>query len=111
MKKLTRRLAILLPLALCIVFAAAVTTEAAGVKKPAKVKSVKASSVTTTKGTISYKKVSGAKGYQIQYSTKSSMKPAKTVKTTETEKILTGLKVNTAYYVRVRAYNTSSKKM
>lgn len=110
MKKLTRFLAVMLALTLLFTLSAPLTADAATVKKPVKVTSVKASSVTTTKATISYKKATRAKGYQIQYSTKSSMKSAKTVKTTKLKKTLTGLKSNTAYYVRVRAYNTSSKK-
>ena len=105
MKKL---LAVVPVLVLCFIMT--VTVEAATVKKPAKVTSVKASSVTATKTTIRYKKATRAKGYQIRYSTKSNMKSSKTVKTTKTKKTLTGLKANTTYYVRVRAYNTVKKK-
>lgn len=53
------------------------------------------------------KKVSGADGYQIQYSTKSNMKSAKNVsssKTTTISKLSKGKK----YYVRVKAYKKDS---
>lgn len=110
MKKITKTLIVMLTLALCFTIATPVTAEAATVKKPAKVTSVKKSTATATSIKVTYKKASRAKGYQVQYSTKSNMKSAKTVKTKKTSATISKLKANTTYYIRVRAYNTSSKK-
>lgn len=110
MKKITKTLIVMLTLALCFTIATPVTAEAATVKKPAKVTSVKKSTATATSIKVTYKKASRAKGYQVQYSTKSNMKSAKTVKTKKTSATISKLKANEAYYIRVRAYNTSSKK-
>lgn len=79
----------------------------------AKVKSVKVSG-SSKKIKVSWKKISGVSGYQIQYSTSKkfkksktvSVKKAKTVKTT----IKKGLKKGKKYYVRVRAYKTVNGK-
>lgn len=58
---------------------------------------------------VSFKKVSGAKGYQILYATNSKFtKGKKNVSTKLTSKTLTKLKKGTTYYVKVRAYKTDS---
>lgn len=57
---------------------------------------------------VAVAKVSGAKGYQIRYSTKSSMKSAKAVKLTSTSTSVTSLTKNKTYYVQVRAYKLDS---
>ena len=56
-------------------------------------------------------KVSGAKKYQVQYSTKSSFKGAKTKTIKKTTYKITKLKKKKKYYVRVRAvkYNLSGE--
>lgn len=56
---------------------------------------------------VSWKKVSGADGYQISYAAKSNFKKAKKV-TVGSKSVLTvkKLKANKKYYVRVRAYKT-----
>lgn len=59
--------------------------------------------------TVSYKKITGATGYQIQYATKSNFSGAKTAKATTLSKAFT-LKAKTKYYVRVRAYRTEKGK-
>ena len=73
-----------------------------------KVKSVSAKS----KGfKVSWNKLSGAKGYQIQYSTSSDFKNAKkiTVSGNKTfSKTVKNLKGKKKYFVRVRAYKTKS---
>jgi len=56
--------------------------------------------------TAKWKKQTGVDYYEIQYSTKASMKNAKTVKVygeDNISKTITGLKSKTKYYVRVRA--------
>ena len=60
--------------------------------------------------TVTWKKqTSQTTGYQIQYSTSSNFKNAKTVtisKNSSTKKTVTGLKSGKKYYVRVRTYKT-----
>ena len=72
------------------------------VKKPAKV------NYTAKKKAIrvSIKKVSGATGYQIQYSTKSNFKGAKSVTVSRKKASTTIKKLSSKkkYYVRVRSY-------
>lgn len=82
---------------------------AAQVKVPsvAKVKSLKAKAG-SKKLTITWKKVSGAAGYQLQVSTKSSFKGAKTIQVSKSKKqyVAKKLKAKKKYYVRIRAYKT-----
>lgn len=59
---------------------------------------------------VTIRKVSEAKGYQIRYSTKSSMKSAKKVQTASAKKTISGLKAGSRYYVQVRAYKLDSTK-
>ena len=72
------------------------------VKKPAKA-TVKA---TATTATVTIKKVEGAEGYQIQYSTskKFTKKTTKSATTKKTSYKVKKLKKKTTYYIRVRAY-------
>lgn len=78
---------------------------------------VKLSSAAKSGGaiTVKWKKTSGD-GYQVQYSTSSTMKKAKTVKINKSKTVkrkISGLKRGKKYYVRVRAYKkmkTSSGK-
>lgn len=79
--------------------------------KKATVKSVKSSSKKALK--VTWKAVSGAEGYQIQYSKKSNFKGAKTVTVKSASKKTTTIKKLTSkkkYYVRVRAYKTIDGK-
>lgn len=78
---------------------------------------VRLSSAAKSGGAISVKwKKTGGDGYQVQYSTSSTMKKAKTVKVTKSKTVkrkISGLKRGKKYYVRVRAYKkmkTSSGK-
>lgn len=57
---------------------------------------------------VTVKKVSGADGYQIQYSTKSNMKSAKTVTSSKTTTTISKLSKGKKYYVRVKAYKKDS---
>lgn len=68
------------------------------------VSSVEASKSKTLK--VTWKKNSAATGYQVRYSTSSSMDGAKTVNGTSTSKTISGLKAGKTYYVQVRAYKT-----
>lgn len=76
------------------------------VKNPAKVSSFKVKSKKNKKVQLSWKKVSGAKGYQIQYSQTKKFKASKTKKKTTKKKKITvsGLKRGKTYFFRVRAY-------
>ena len=76
---------------------------------------VKATSISSCKNSkkgqiaLKYKKVSGAKGYEISYSTDKKFKKSVTKKTTsKTSFTLTKLKKGKTYYVRVRAYKVDS---
>lgn len=82
------------------------TTGNTTVKKPARVKSLKAKNVKKKKVVLTWRKVSGAKGYQIQYSLKKRFPSKKTKKKTTTKRKLTvkKLKKKKTYYFRVRAY-------
>lgn len=78
-----------------------------------RVKSVKLSS-SSKKIKVSWKKVAGVTGYQVQYAVNKKFKKAATVsvkkaKTTKTT-IKKGLKKGKKYYVRVRAYKTVGGK-
>ncbi len=88
--------------------AAAPTTEApAAVTAPAKVKISSAKNVKGKKLTIKFKKITGAKSYQIVYSLKKNFKGKKTINTTKTSYTIKKLKKGKTYYVKVRAKNTA----
>lgn len=58
---------------------------------------------------LKYKKVSGAKGYEISYSTDKKFKKAVTKKNTaKTSYTISKLKKGKIYYVRIRAYKMDS---
>jgi endo-1,4-beta-xylanase len=80
------------------------------VTKPKKVSSLTVKSAKSKKLSVSFKKVSGAKGYVITYSTskKFTSSTTKKVAVTSTKKTLTKLKKGKTYYVKVRAYKTDS---
>lgn len=79
------------------------------VKKPSvsKVKSFKAKSG-RKKLTLSWKKLSGAAGYQLQISTKKNFKGAKTISVSKSKKSYTKKRLQSGkkYYARIRAYKT-----
>lgn len=58
--------------------------------------------------TVSYKKISGVKGYEICWSSKKNFKGAKKTNTSKTKVILKKLKKETIYYVKVRGYKLDS---
>jgi hypothetical protein len=61
---------------------------------------------------ISIKKVKGAKGYKIEYSTKKSFKAKYTKQkiTTKTTLTIKKLKSNKTYYFRIKAYKSDGNK-
>ncbi len=68
------------------------------------------SSTSYASATLTWSAVTGAKGYEIQYATKSDYSGAKSVKVTDTSNLtykLSSLKTGTTYYLRVRAYQTA----
>lgn len=83
----------------------ATATQEVTVRKPSKV-TVKSTAKKKAKVTI--KKVSGATGYQVQYSTSKSFTSAKTKTTKKTSVTLKKLTSKKTYYVRVRAFVTNS---
>lgn len=85
------------------------------VKAPGKGKITKITRAKNNKSVkLSLKKLSGAKGYEVKYSTgtKFSKKTTKTIYTAKTTFNIKNLKKNKKYYVKVRAYvkNGTSKK-
>ncbi|NBI63327.1 hypothetical protein D3Z38_09785 [Clostridiales bacterium] len=79
------------------------------VKKPGTVKSVSAAKQRRALK-VKWKKVSGAAGYQICYSTSAKFKGKKTVTTARTTYTLKKLKAKKQYYVKVRAYKVKDGK-
>ena len=85
--------------------APAVQTPAPEVQAPGKAKITKAKSA-KKKATIKWKKVSGAKGYELQYSTNKKFKKAvKKVSSKKTTVTIKKLKSKKIYYARVAAYS------
>lgn len=78
--------------------------------KPGKVKSLKGKNNKKKTVTLSWKKISKAKKYQIQYSQNKKFKKAKTRTTTKVSYKITKLKQKKTYYFRIRAVSKSGKK-
>lgn len=57
---------------------------------------------------VTLKKVTGAKGYEIKYSTSKTFKKSKTLKVTKTQATLKKLTKGKTYYIKARAYKTDS---
>lgn len=111
MKKINKILAVILSIAVMITTTFAVTVDAYAASKPS-VTSITSVSAKSSSITVKWKKKS-CTGYQIQYSTSSKFKSAKTVKITKaktTSKTISKLKSGKKYYVRVRTYKKSGKK-
>ena len=79
-------------------------------KKPAKVGKPTLKKVSKNGIKVSYKKVKGAQGYRITYSSskKFTKKNTKSVTTTKLNKTINKLKKNKTYYVKVQAYKKDS---
>lgn len=107
-KKVLKKIGVLL-VVLCMLFSVGNMTASAAVKVKAPT-SVSAKLVTKTKSKISWKKVSGAKKYQVYYSVNGgSFRLLKTV--SKTSYIQSNLKAGRTYRYRVRAIKGSSKSV
>lgn len=90
---------------------AALESQYANLTKPSvekvKIKKVKATKK-GKKATVTWKKVSGAAGYEVTYSLKKKFKNAKTVtvSSSKAKAVIRKLKKNKKYYVKVRAFKT-----
>ena len=81
----------------------------AGIQSPSQVKisKVKAKKKAMV---VKFKKSSGAKKYEVQYSLKKNMKAAKVKTTKKTSIKIKKLKAKKTYYVRVRSYFENNGK-
>ena len=80
------------------------------VKAPGKVKVTSVKNVKGKKISTKWKKVKGAKGYQLQYALNKKFKKKKSIQTKKTKYIIKKLKKKKTYYIRVRAYKMNGKK-
>ena len=80
------------------------------VKASSKVKLTSAKNGKGKKLTVKWKKVTGAKGYQLQYALNIKFKKKKSVQTKKTKYTIKKLKKKKTYYIRVRAYKMNGKK-
>lgn len=109
MKNKLKTIALTLIAALIITAMPVGTVTAEAASKPAQVKNLKKTAVTSNSITVKFKKVKNIKGYQIRvYNTKNKLVKSKTTKKTKYK--ITGLKASTKYKIKVRAYKVSNKK-
>lgn len=90
----------------------AVTKKVTITVNPAAVKLTSAKNTASNKTTIKWSKLSYVSGYEVQYSTNSNFKGAKSVKVNKasaSQQVISRLVKGKTYYVRVRAYKTYSK--
>lgn len=80
------------------------------VTKPKRVKITKAKNVKKKKISLKYKKVNGAKGYQIRWSDNKRFQGYEQKNTAKRTATLKGLSKKTTYFIKVRAYKMSGKK-
>ncbi|MGI3783066.1 MAG: fibronectin type III domain-containing protein, partial [Janthinobacterium lividum] len=103
------RLAVILALLATTLLSAVPTqADAASMKSPS---GLKAADRTTTSLTVTWKAVSEAENYRVQYSTSSKMKKAKYERSTDISSTLTGLKRSTTYYVKVRVIDADGDNL
>ena len=91
---------------------ATTTTKAPAVKKPSPTK-ITGLTAGKKQFKVKWKKISGIKGYQVQYSTSAKFKGAKTstiAKANVTALTVKSLKSKKKYYVRVRTYKVANGK-
>lgn len=80
------------------------------VTKPARVKITKAKNVKKKKINLKFKKVKGAKGYQIRWCDNKKFQGYEQKTTSKTKVTLKGLSKKSTYRIKVRAYKLSGKK-
>ncbi len=80
------------------------------VKAPSKVKLTSAKNGKGKKINVKWKKVTGAKGYQLQYALNKKFKKKKSIQTKKTKYTIKKLKKKKTYYIRVRAYKMNGRK-
>lgn len=111
-KKINKILAVILSIAVMITTTFAVAVDAYAASKPSAT-SITSVSAKSSSITVKWKKKS-CTGYQVQYSTSSKFKSAKTVNITKAStvsKTISSLKSSKKYYVRVRTYKKSGKRL
>lgn len=111
MTKVNKIIAILMSIAILFSTVCGMTIETFAASKPSET-SISSLTAKNNGFTVKWKKKSGT-GYQIQYSTSSKFKSAKTVKISKastTSKTVSNLSAKKKYYVRVRVYKKSGKK-
>lgn len=86
------------------------TTTVAKVIKPATVKITKAKNVKKRKINLKFKKVNGAKGYQIRWCDNKKFQGYEQKNTSKTTMTLKGFSKKKTYFIKVRAYKVSGKK-
>jgi endonuclease/exonuclease/phosphatase family metal-dependent hydrolase len=104
----TRAVRVLLALACALAVSLAVVGPADAAYRFKTPKSVRAGAVTTSTITVRWTAPRGARGYQVRYATTSSMRGAKSVRTTRATTTLRSLKAATRYWFRVRVVNPRS---
>lgn len=82
----------------------------ATVTKSGKVVILSAKNKNGRKISLSWKKIKGAKGYQIQYADNKKFKKKKSKQISKTKYIITKCKKKTTYYIRIRAYQSDGGK-
>lgn len=80
------------------------------VTKPTKVKITQAKNVKKKKINLKFKKVKGAKGYQVRWCDNKRFNGYEQKTTSKTKIVLNGLSKKTTYSIKVRAYKVSGKK-
>jgi len=100
----SRLLVIVILLAAALLAVGLRPASAASMKVPS---GLEAAARTSTTLTMTWKAVSKAPGYRLQYSTSSSMKKAKYQRDGDTTSTLKGLKPGQTYYVKVRVISKS----
>ena len=107
---MSRFLSVVVTLVLAMTIFVSFNTETFALSKPGKVKTVSAKAVSADSVKLSWKKVSGASGYQIYKVTKSGSKKFATVKSASKKTItIKKLKPDTKYTYKVRAFKKYKK--
>lgn len=88
-------------------------TQKVTITVPEKAKLSKVENASGSKAKVSWKKVSGMTGYQIQYAANPKFSKAKTVRVkgaSKTSGTIKGMDKGKTYYIRIRSYKTASGK-